>query len=88
MRLASKLATVTLILSGLSLLSTTALAGDPCGGLWYERNAIYASAGHCFKTSQGIAQFGKGCFPPYGKLSSSQQARVNRIIAKERAFGC
>ena len=42
--------------------------GLSCGQLWYERNAIFAQYGYCFKTDQAINAFGRACFPPYGRL--------------------
>jgi hypothetical protein len=42
----------------------------------------------CFQTDQAIGTFGRGCFPPYGRLSGSAQARVNDIVAWERRKGC
>lgn len=59
-----------------------------CGQLWYERNAIYAQYGHCFQTSQGIAAFGRGCFPPYGRLPPHAQSTVGEIMSWERRKGC
>jgi hypothetical protein len=64
------------------------LAGQSCGQLWHARNAIFAEFGYCFKTPQGIAAFGRACFPPYGKLPAGAQARVNEIISWERRKGC
>lgn len=65
-----------------------ATAGDPCESWWYQRNAIYARNGYCFQTQRARAVFGRGCFPPYGKLSAFEQREVNRLKAKERGFGC
>lgn len=62
--------------------------GCNCGALWYQRNAIFASQGHCFKTRRGIAVFGRNCFPPFGRLTRAQRRQVNRIIRAERACGC
>jgi len=59
-----------------------------CGQLWYERNSIFAQYGYCFRTQQGISAFGRGCFPPYGRLPPGAQRRVNDIIAWERRRGC
>jgi hypothetical protein len=59
-----------------------------CGQLWYERNRIFADYGYCFQTPQTIEAFGRGCFPPYGRLSRSAQARVNAITYWERRKGC
>lgn len=63
-------------------------AAASCGQLWYKRNSIYAAAGHCFESPQAISAFGPGCFPPYGKLTRSQQRRVSAILAQEYRQGC
>jgi hypothetical protein len=91
MRRPLKLASASLAIAAAAALAPAAMAGDDgdiCGDLWYQRNAIYAAAGHCFKTKQGIAVFGKNCFPPYGHLNASRQSRVNKIIRQERKYGC
>ena len=59
-----------------------------CSALWVERNAIFTRNGHCFKSARGQAQFGVGCFPPYGKLGSAEQRQVDQIIGWERRKGC
>jgi hypothetical protein len=59
-----------------------------CGQLWYQRNAIYARAGYCFQTARARAAFGENCFPPYGRLSPNQQARVNALQYQEDMRGC
>ena len=59
-----------------------------CGQLWYARNSIYAAKGYCFKSQQAINVFGRGCFPPYGKLSRSEQREVDLIRRVEAARGC
>jgi hypothetical protein len=59
-----------------------------CDELWYARNAIYAEAGHCFKTERGIATFGRRCFPPYGRLARYEQRRVEEIQYWEARKGC
>jgi len=59
-----------------------------CGQLWYERNAIFAEYGYCFKTPQAINTFGRGCFPPYGRLPPRAQRTVNEIMYWERRRGC
>lgn len=59
-----------------------------CGELWYARNAIYASQGYCFKTRRAQNVFGRRCYPPYGRLSNSQQRRVNNIVYWERRKDC
>jgi hypothetical protein len=63
-------------------------ASQSCGQLWHARNAVFAEFGHCFKTPQAISAFGRGCFPPFGKLPASAQARVDNIISWERRKGC
>ncbi len=62
--------------------------GMSCNDLWYARNAIYASNGHCFKTRRGRAAFGPGCFAPYGRLGSADQREVDAILGQERIMGC
>lgn len=63
-----------------------------CRELWVERNAIYKDAGYCFKSGQAIRYFGNaGC--SYDSqaavpLSRGERARINRIIALEREYGC
>ncbi len=59
-----------------------------CNDLWYRRNAIYAEAGYCFQTQRARAVFGRGCFPPYGRLSPYQQQMVNDIQRQEDYMGC
>ena len=61
---------------------------EGCDQLWQARNGIFAEAGHCFKSSRAIAVFGRRCYPPYGRLSAAQQARVNSIVAEESRLGC
>ncbi len=79
-------AAVTLVGAAI-LLPATAL-GDSCDQLWRARNAIFAEAGHCFKSARAIAVFGPRCYPPYGRLRAAQEARVNAIIAEESRLGC
>ena len=59
-----------------------------CGELWHERNAIYAEAGYCFRTERARRVFGRGCFRPYGRLTSWQSERVARIQRWEARKGC
>jgi hypothetical protein len=75
-------------LVGAAILVPAAARGESCDQLWQARNSIFAAAGHCFKTSRAIAVFGPRCYPPYGRLTAPQQARVNSIIAEERRLGC
>ena len=65
-----------------------ARAQGVCHSLWYDRNAIYARNGYCFRTARAVEQFGPGCFPPYGRLSPADQARVNEIQYEEDRRGC
>ena len=59
-----------------------------CDDLWYARNQIYAGEGFCFKTPRARAEFGRGCFPPYGKLTRYEQRQVNEIQGWEARYGC
>ena len=59
-----------------------------CGELWYARNAIYARQGYCFKTQRARRTFGPRCYAPWGRLTPSQQRRVNIIQSWERRYGC
>ena len=59
-----------------------------CGDLWYERNVIYADKGYCFKTKRARRAFGRGCFPPYGRLNAREKRRVNKIQNWEYRKGC
>jgi YARHG domain len=86
----------------LSMVATGELAAKPrscgqgdvgdidmsCRGLWLERNRVMAEAGYCFQTAAAIAVFGRGCFPPYGKLSRNDACYVEAIVAIERRKGC
>jgi len=63
-------------------------AAQSCYALWYERNQIYARNGYCFQTQRAIDVFGRGCFPPYGRLSGWERDRVNQLQYLERANGC
>lgn len=59
-----------------------------CGELWYARNAIYARNGYCFRTERAIGTFGRGCYPPYGRLRGAEARRVAAIQAVERRRRC
>ncbi|MCP4071732.1 MAG: YARHG domain-containing protein [Hyphomicrobiales bacterium] len=67
---------------------TSIYATMGCSALWYERNAIFARNGHCFKSARGQAQFGVGCFAPYGRLGSADQREVDQILMWEGRNGC
>lgn len=63
-----------------------------CDDLWYRRNAIYQSAGYCFRTSRAIQAFGNaGCrFDDMNDvpLSAVQRRIVGDIIEQEHEIGC
>ena len=59
-----------------------------CDALWFARNTIYARNGYCFQTDRAISAFGRGCFPPYGKVYGAEQRRLNDIMYWERVKGC
>ena len=63
-------------------------ASMSCGELWQARNEIYARNGYCFKTARARAEFGPGCFPPYGQLSGWETRRVDELQYWERRNGC
>lgn len=83
---------LTVIVPLYAVTSAQAFAQDygrmSCDELWYERNAIYAAKGYCFKTDRARSVFGRGCFPPFGKLTRSETRRVNLIEQWERYYGC
>ncbi len=74
------------------VLSCTALgsarAADVCEALWRARNAIFANKGYCFESGDAQAAFGKGCFPPYGKLTAAEEADVQSIKDVEAHQRC
>jgi hypothetical protein len=80
------------IATGGSLAPIPAAAQDlsalSCRALWYQRNAVYAEQGHCFKTADAIATFGARCYPPFGKLTAEQQRYVDEVRAWEARKGC
>jgi len=59
-----------------------------CRELWYARNQIYADKGYCFQTDRARRAFGRGCFPPYGRLSGWEAEEVERIKRWEGRRGC
>lgn len=79
----------TLFLSaGVLVGSTTGASAGQCYDLWYQRNAIFASRGYCFKGC-GRRVWGANCFGPhFGKLTPAQWSIVNQIKAQERAINC
>jgi YARHG domain len=66
--------------------------GSICHRLWVERNSIYADYGYCFKTPEAIRYFGnRGCRYEYEgdiPMSRRDRARIARIQAEERDYGC
>jgi hypothetical protein len=62
--------------------------GWSCNDLWHARNEIYARNGYCFRTQRAINAFGRGCFPPYGRLTGADSREVARIQATERRRRC
>lgn len=65
-----------------------ARAADVCQNLWQARNAIFANRGYCFESADAQAAFGKGCFPPFGKLTPAEEADVQRIKDVEAHQNC
>ena len=61
---------------------------NQCEQLWMARNTIFAQHGHCFETPKAISVFGRGCRPPFGKLTSTAKARVDSIQVQELRLGC
>ena len=59
-----------------------------CSQLWHRRNAIYARNGYCFQSARAIAAFGRGCFPPYGRLGRADAREVALIQQREARLGC
>ncbi|RBP15738.1 YARHG domain-containing protein [Roseiarcus fermentans] len=65
-----------------------ARSAPTCDSLWYNRTAIYARRGMCFKDERALRVFGQKCFRPYGKLTYRDQRRVNDIARQQRRLGC
>ena len=82
----------TTFFSALLLMLAGPCAAQNCGELSYHRNAIYARAGYCFKTSEQIRNFGNaGCrFDNQADVPLSARDReiVARIAREERFNGC
>ncbi|MDQ2084410.1 YARHG domain-containing protein [Xanthobacteraceae bacterium Astr-EGSB] len=72
--------------------AAAAKAQGVCGQLWVERNSIYKDYGYCFKTARAIGYFGNGgcVYEREGDIpmSRADRARINQIVAQERAYGC
>ena len=86
-------AAILLCLAGAITIGSAGLAtAQSCGQLWYERNAIYKSAGYCFKTQRAISAFGNaGCMydSEYAlPLSPGDRAQIASIVRMERELGC
>ena len=87
-RTAITVAAAGMLLEAGSFAMAQSYGGMSCNQLWYARNAIYAENGYCFKTSRAISVFGRGCFPPYGKLSNWEQQEIAKIQSWEGRRGC
>jgi YARHG domain len=63
-----------------------------CGDLWYQRNAIFARNGYCFKTARALRVFGNAScsFNYEGDVPMSQDERqlVATIRSIEAQKGC
>ena len=72
--------------------AVTIASAQSCGDLWVERNTYYKQAGYCFKTARAISYFGNaGCAYDNERvvpLSQAVRARINQIVALERAYRC
>jgi hypothetical protein len=86
--LAALLGLATVSVTGLQPAFAQDAESMSCDDLWYARNQIYARNGYCFQTDRAISVFGRGCFPPYGRVYGSDQRRLNNIIYWERVKGC
>lgn len=84
------------LLSVSSAVTSPAAAQDywslSCGDLWYQRNAIFARNGYCFKTDRALRVFGnENC--RFGveadvPMSQSERRQVEIIREAEREKGC
>jgi len=63
-----------------------------CGDLWYQRNAIYARNGFCFKSDRGLRVFGnENCqyqVEADVPMSRAERRVVEMIRDVERQKGC
>jgi hypothetical protein len=77
---------------GALLLSVGTAEAQSCYDLWYQRNAIFKSAGYCFRTRQAIAEFGNASCQYDDErdvpLSARNRQRVESLRAQERRYGC
>ena len=84
---------MTALLAASTLGGTLTVArAQNCLDLWVERNTYYKQAGYCFKTRRAIDYFGNGgCAYDNERdvpLSGAVRARINQIVAQERAYRC
>ena len=84
----TSLALISAVVLGSSLFAIPSANAASCYDLWYERNAIYADAGYCFKSSLGKRTFGTACSTNNPRLTRSEQRRVASIKKQERRKGC
>ena len=91
MRLISITMTAALV-AAITVAAATVASAQSCGDLWVERNTYYKQAGYCFKTARAISYFGNaGCAYDNERdvpFSRAVRARVNQIVALERAYRC
>jgi uncharacterized caspase-like protein len=71
----------------------TALAGQSCDALWYQRNKIFDDHGYCFTSARGQAVFSNvGCNPAMTggavPLTSTEKTLIAQIRALEKQQGC
>jgi hypothetical protein len=63
-----------------------------CGDLWYQRNAIFARNGYCFKTDRGLRVFGNANCRFWVEadvpMSRGERQQVEIIRDVERQKGC
>jgi hypothetical protein len=63
-----------------------------CGDLWYQRNAIFARNGFCFKTDRAMRVFGNANCTYYVEadvpMSQDERQQVGIIRDIERQKGC
>ncbi|WP_159453992.1 caspase family protein [Roseovarius albus] len=73
--------------------SQSASPAENCETLWYERNAIFARNGYCFRGARGRATFSNaGCRQGVAAqnipLSTAERREVERLLARENALNC
>ncbi|WP_420411732.1 caspase family protein [Roseibium sp.] len=66
---------------------------ESCDSLWYERNAIFARNGYCFRSARGRQTFSNaGCRVGVSAgnipLSAAERREVARLVAREKALHC